>query len=177
MPVRLCEAWLNGRGSDAVLWVWISVGVVAATIVIVPLVMHMHVRRRYIPVVVRIFQEKPLFILPFGQPVADAEDVTLTTPDGLALQGCYLKTPKPRKGVLLFGLEFGSNRWSCVPYCEFLRDQGFDIFTFEFRNQGESDAQPGYEPLQWVTDFEVHDMQAALAYLKGRSDADPRGIG
>ncbi len=159
------------------LWVWISLGVVAAGIVIVPLVMHMHVVRRYIPVVVRIFQEKPLFILPFGQPVSDAEDVTLTTPDGLALQGCYLKTPKPRRGVLLFGLEFGSNRWACVPYCEFLREAGYDIFTFETRGQGNSPAQTGYEPLQWVTDFELIDFQTALAYLKSRPDKDARGIG
>src|ERR1035438_3082835 len=100
--------------------------------------MHLHIVRRYIPVVVRIFQEKPLFILPFGQPVADAEEVTLTTPDGLALKGCYLRPPQPRKGVLLFGLEFGSNRWACVPYCEFLRAAGYDIFTFETRGQGSS---------------------------------------
>lgn len=158
-------------------WLWISLGVLAAVIVIVPLAVHLHVVRRYIPVVVRIFQEKPLFILPFGQPVADAENVTLTTPDGLALQGCYLRTPKPRKGVLLFGLEFGSNRWACVPYCEFLREAGYDIFTFETRGQGSSPAQSGYEPLQWVTDFELVDFQTALAYLKSRPDKDARGIG
>ena len=57
--------------------------------------------------------------------------------------------------MILFGLEFGSNRWSCVPYCEFLREAGYDVFTFEPRDQGDSPAQPGYEPLQWVTDFEV----------------------
>jgi fermentation-respiration switch protein FrsA (DUF1100 family) len=137
-----------------------------------------YVVRRFQDNVVRIFQEKPLFIIPRGQQVADAEDVCLRTADGLALRGCYLKaTTARRRGVILFGLEFGSTRWSCVPYCQFLREDGFDIFTFEFRGQGESDPQPGYEPLQWVTDYEVRDMQAALAYLKARPDADPRGIG
>ena len=49
----------------------------------------------------------------------DAEDVRFPTPDGLTLRGCYLRTPQsPRRGVILFGLEFGSNRWSCVPYCD-----------------------------------------------------------
>jgi pimeloyl-ACP methyl ester carboxylesterase len=139
--------------------------------------LHLSVVRRYMPILVRIFQEKPLFILPFGQPVAGAEDVTLTTPDGIQLQGCYLHTPGPRKGVVLFGLEFGSNRWGCVPYCEFLREQGYDIFTFEMRGQGKSPAQPGYEPLQWVTDFEVIDFQTALAYLKSRPDRHPNGVG
>jgi uncharacterized protein len=51
------------------------------------------------------------------------------------------------------------------------------VFTFETRGQGDSDAQPGYEPLQWVTNHEVRDTQAALAYLKSRPDADPRGVG
>ena len=36
---------------------------------------------------------------------------------------------------------------------------------------------PGYDPLQWVTDYEVRDAEAALAYLKSRPDADPRGVG
>jgi fermentation-respiration switch protein FrsA (DUF1100 family) len=31
--------------------------------------------------------------------------------------------------------------------------------------------------LQWVTQFDVDDFHAALAYLKSRPDADPRGIG
>jgi pimeloyl-ACP methyl ester carboxylesterase len=79
--------------------------------------------------------------------------------------------------VILFGLEFGSNRWACVPYCDYLLAQGFDVFGLEFRNQGDSDCQPGYDPLQWVTDFEVEDTAAALAYLKARPDADPRGVG
>jgi pimeloyl-ACP methyl ester carboxylesterase len=79
--------------------------------------------------------------------------------------------------VILFGLEFGSNRWACVPYCDFLREHGYDIFAFEMRGQGDSPAQPGYQPMQWVTDFEVSDFEAAVAYLKGRPDRDPRGVG
>src|SRR5947207_2760584 len=134
-------------------------------------------RRNYLHLMVRIFQEKPLFIIPRGQPVPGAEDVHFTTPDGLTLRGCYLRAPRQRRGVILFGLEFGSNRWSCIPYCEHLLEGGYDIFAFESRSQGDSDAQPGYDPLQWVTDYEVTDMRAALAYLKSRPDADPRGIG
>jgi len=158
-------------------WIWISLGILLLVVLAVPLGLHWHVVINYIPVVLRIFQEKPLFIMPFGKPTDDAEGVALSTPDGLTVHGIYLRTPKPRKGVILFGLEFGSNRWACLPYCEFLRDAGYDIFTFEMRGQGESAAQPSYEPLQWVTDFEVIDFQTALAYLKGRPDRDPRGIG
>lgn len=158
-------------------WLWISLGIAAALSAAFLLAAHRRILHFYIPVVARIFQEKPLFILPFGQPAPDAEEITLTTPDGLTLQACYIRTTQPRKGVLLFGLEFGSNRWSCVPYCEFLREAGYDIFTFEPRGQGKSPAQKGYEPLQWVTEFEVIDFQTALTYLKNRADRDPRGIG
>jgi uncharacterized protein len=163
-----------------VFWLYLALGVVGGVLLLVALgayLFHLHIMRKYLGHLVRIFQEKPLFIIPRGQPVADAEDVSFETSEGLALRGCYLPAQGPRRGVILFGLEFGSNRWACVPYCGFLRQKGFDIFAFEPRGQGDSPVQPGYDPLQWVTDFEVRDFSAALAYLKGRPDADPRGIG
>jgi fermentation-respiration switch protein FrsA (DUF1100 family) len=164
-----------------VIWLlWLGLGIVAGAflaLVLFGVLLYWHLRVKYLHHVHRIFQVKPLFVVPRGQPVPEAEDVALVTPDGLRLAGCYLKARGPRRGVLLFGVEFGSNRWSCVPYCERLLASGFDVFSFEFRSQGDSAPQPGYEPLQWVTHYEVLDMQAALAYLKGRSDADPRGVG
>jgi pimeloyl-ACP methyl ester carboxylesterase len=164
-----------------VIWLWLGL----ASLLFMPVVttlfltgLHYYLRWRYLGYVLRIFQEKPLFIIPRGQPVPNAEDVSFPTTNGLTLHGSYLKTPAPqRRGVVLFGLEFGSNRWSCVPYCQHLLDAGYDIFTFEPRGQGDSSIQPNYEPLQWVTDYEVEDARAALAYLKSRSDRDPRGVG
>lgn len=139
--------------------------------------LHYYLRWKYLGYILRIFQEKPLFIIPRGQPV-DGEDILLPTTHGLTLRSCYLKTKaQQRKGVILFGLEFGSNRWACVPYCEHLLENGYDVFAFEPRGQGDSPAQPGYEPLQWLTEHEVNDCTAALAYLKARPDADPRGVG
>jgi pimeloyl-ACP methyl ester carboxylesterase len=163
-----------------VIWLWLGLGIVAGLLLLagVVLVFHFHVKRRFMGFLVRVFQERPFFIVPRGEPVADAEDVQFPTTDGLTLRGCYLHTTAPqRQGVILFGLEFGSNRWACVPYCQFLLDNGFDVFAFEFRGQGDSDPHPGYEPLQWVTDYEVHDVYSALAYLQSRSDADPKGVG
>jgi fermentation-respiration switch protein FrsA (DUF1100 family) len=140
--------------------------------------LHFYLCRKWLHLVVRIFQEQPLFVIPRGEPVAGAEDVRFRNTDGLTLCGCYLRTSlAERRGVILFGLEFGSNRWSCLSYCDKLLQDGYDIFAFETRGQGESDMHPGYEPLQWVTDFEVRDTEAALAYMKTRPDADPRGVG
>ena len=58
----------------------------------------LHLLHATCTVMVRIFQEKPLFIIPRGQPVADAEDVAFPTADGLTLHGCYLQAPRPRAG-------------------------------------------------------------------------------
>src|SRR5262249_40766048 len=138
---------------------------------------HFYIFRTYLPYVVRIFQEPPLFIIPFGKQAADAEDVTFPSSHNLVLRGCYLRSGGPRKGVILFGLEYGTRRWSCESYCDFLRDAGYDVFTFEMRGKGDSPSHDGYEPLQWVTEFEVEDFKAALAYMKGRSDVDPEGVG
>jgi pimeloyl-ACP methyl ester carboxylesterase len=163
-----------------VFWLWLGLGVGGGVLTLLALLFvlfYFHIRRKYLHFAVRIFQETPLFIIPRGKPVPEAEDVPLVTADGLRLAGCYLRASGPRRGVILFGLEFGSNRWACVPYCEPLLANGFEVFAFEFRSQGESDAQPGYQPLQWVTDYEVQDMRAALRYLQGRPDADPRGVG
>lgn len=165
---------------------WTVVAVVLAALVGVGLVgavvawrFHRNVMTNYLGVVARIFQEKPLFQIPYGQPQPDAEE-TLIPAEGVdGLRGCYLKAlaPGPRKGVILFGLEFGSNRWSCVPYCGFLREAGYDVFACETRGQGQTKTINGYDPLQWVTEFEVADYRAILGYLKGRTDADPRGVG
>jgi pimeloyl-ACP methyl ester carboxylesterase len=164
-----------------VIWLWLILGVVLGIPLLVALglvALYFDLLRRYLDFLVRVFQEKPLFIIPKGQPVDDAEDVHFPTTKGLKLHGCYLHAQtKKRVGVILFGLEFGSNRWACVPYCQFLLENGFDVFAFEFRGQGDSDVHPGYEPLQWVTEYEVQDVQAALTYLKSRGDADPRGVG
>ena len=161
---------------------WISIGM--AVLLTVPLVifllmfaLYVYVRVVYIPYIERIFQEIPFFNVPRGQPVPGAEQVHFHTADGLALAGCYFRSRVSRRGVLLFGLEFGSNRWSCLAYCEHLLEAGYDVFAYEPRNQGDSDSEPKLEPLQWVSDRDLRDVQAALSYLKSRPDADPNGIG
>lgn len=160
-------------------WIGLSLlAILVLTFTVSWLWLYFHIKFKIYPYLFRIFQEKPLFVIPRGQPIEDAEELDVPTDNGLTLRGLYLRTPADQRlGVVLFGLEFGSNRWACVPYCQFLREAGYDIFTFEPRSQGDSDKHPGYEPLQWVTDHEVRDMKAALTYLRERPDADPAGVG
>src|SRR5438874_1181217 len=91
---------------------------------VILVLLHYYLRIRYLWIFVRIFQEKPLFIIPRGQAAPEAEDVHFQTADGLTLRGCYLKAKGTRRGVILFGVEFGSNRWSCLQYCQGLIDAG-----------------------------------------------------
>ena len=162
-------------------WIGLLVTMLPGCVVVVGLTgMFFYLIYKYGGFFERIFQEKPLFIVPRGQPVEGAEDVSLGHTQRSASLWAAIFLPRVngrRRGVILFGLEFGSNRWSCLSYCDYLLANGYDIFTFESRSQGDSEAEPGYEPLQWVTDFEVEDTRAALAYLKSRPDADPKGLG
>ena len=164
-----------------VFWFWLGLTVLMVPPIAIGLglaLLYLYLRWRYLGFVVRVFQEKPLFIIPRGQPTDEAEHITLTTADGRTLRGCYFRTTAgARKGVILFGLEFGSNRGACRQYCDGLVAAGYDVFAYEPRNQGDSDRDPAYEPLQWVTDKDVSDMKAAVRYLVSRADADPRGIG
>ena len=79
--------------------------------------------------------------------------------------------------MLVFCHEYLSDRWSFRPYADHLRDLGYDLFTFDFRNHGESDLEPAYDPMQWTSDREVRDLRAALRYLRTRPDHDPAGFG
>jgi pimeloyl-ACP methyl ester carboxylesterase len=113
-----------------------------------------------------------------SQPVSGGEECLFRTADGLTLQGAYFATPaSERLGVIAFCHELTSDRWSAMRYLSDLRERGFDVFTFDFRNHGQSDRQPGYEPMPWVTQYELNDVQAAVDYLASREDADPQGIG
>jgi pimeloyl-ACP methyl ester carboxylesterase len=133
---------------------------------------------RFGPVVGRIFELRPVFLPLRVTPDDPGETVSFTTVDGLVLSGSYLqRRNRNRVGLLVFCHEYLSDRWSYLPYLDHLRDSGYDIFTFDFRNHGSSASAPDYAPLQWATDYEVRDLSAALAYLRTRPDHDPAGFG
>lgn len=137
-----------------------------------------YIHLRYVRYIVRIFEEKPLFFPLRAKPADDAEDVRFPTADGLSLAGSYFRTTAARRlGVVVFCHEYLGDRWSALAYIGHLRDLGFDLFSFDFRNHGQSDAEPKYQPLQWLTAHELSDLRAALKYVQGRPDADPAGVG
>lgn len=132
----------------------------------------------YVPVVARVIGETPWLPAEWHEPLDEGEEVELTTADGVRLSGTYLATSAPsRKGVIAFCHELNGDRWASIPYTEDLRQRGYDIFTFDFRNHGASQRTPAYEPMPWVTEYDLADVRAVIDYLCGREDADSDGIG
>ena len=133
----------------------------------------------YVPLVVRVFGETPFLFAETSTPVDEGEDCEFLTTNGLSLRGTYFAATSagPRQGVIAFCHEMTSDRWSCIRYVHDLRSRGYDVLAFDFRNHGQSDHLPGYEPIPWLTRYELEDVLAAVEYLCGRDDADPQGVG
>lgn len=156
---------------------FLSVLVPVAVVGLVIVSFLIYVWFRYVPIVARIFEQAPVFQPLRAEPTPGGEAVTFETEDGLSLRGDYYPTPQPKRlGVVVFCHEFLGNRHSAHPYADSLLDAGFDLFTFDFRGHGESDSEPGVEPIQWVSDRDKRDLRAALNYLKTRPDRDPAGV-
>lgn len=132
---------------------------------------------KYVPIIARIFEQAPVFQPLRAEPAPGGEPVEFQTRDGLTLHGDYYRTHSLRRaGVVVFCHEFLGNRHSAHPYADSLLDAGFDLFTFDFRAHGESDSEPGVDPIQWVSDRDKRDLKAALKYLRTRDDRDPAGV-
>jgi pimeloyl-ACP methyl ester carboxylesterase len=133
---------------------------------------------RYSPIVVRIFEERPMFSPLRIAPEPGGEESRFRTPDDCQLVGNYFRhTASRRAGVLIFCHEYLADQWTFQPYCDGLREIGFDLFTFDFRNHGGSSVDESYKPLQWVSDLEIVDLKAAINHLATRPDHDPAGFG
>jgi pimeloyl-ACP methyl ester carboxylesterase len=132
---------------------------------------------KYTPKIVRIFEEQPVLMPLRISPVAADETVEFLTGDARRLAGGYYRRRRAeRNGLVVFCHEFLSDRFSFQPYIDALRDAGYDIFAFDFRNHGGSERETTYKPMQWTTDRELADLAAALAYLRSRPDHDPAGF-
>ena len=107
-----------------------------------------------------------------------ATELSFSTEDGLELQACHFRqTERESRGLVLFCHELGGSRWSAMSYCEGLFDAGYEILSFDFRNHGTSQKQTGYEPLHWLTEFEVADTRAALKLIRNHDDLRNQPLG
>lgn len=117
------------------------------------------------------FEDCPPFQVPQKSADPDAKLVEFPNGSGQTLRGALLTAgDQPTRGLLIFCPEMKANFWSAQAYIPAARLAGFDVLTFDFRNQGESDSEPGYSPLHWLTGKEIADLQAAVEFARSRPE-------
>jgi fermentation-respiration switch protein FrsA (DUF1100 family) len=102
------------------------------------------------------------------------EDVTLTTPDGVALHGWWIPAPNARAVLLFFHGNAGniSHRLDSI---KIFHDLGISVFIFDYRGYGQSEGRPsikgtGIDALaawKWLT--EDKKIPAGKIVVFGRS--------
>ncbi len=126
--------------------------------------------RKYVNISLNILKDTPppLSRGPCDFVRLEGEEVDFRAFDGLHLRGMLFRgrSDVPRRGMILFAHEYASDKSSCARYCRPLLEAGYDAFSFDFRNHGESSHEPGYQSRQWVSDREVNDMMGAIAYVE-----------
>ncbi len=152
---------------------WVVLGILAAWVVI-----DLVIRIVAVFAILPILERSPPFAVEATAPSPTAESVTFASADGITLRGgLHLPNNGPPRGIVIFCPELGGDHWSASWYCRALQSAGFAVFGFDFRNQGESDRLPGYAPIHWLTQYEVLDTQAAIEYVRRRTDLAGLPIG
>jgi uncharacterized protein len=108
-----------------------------------------------------------------------SQDVEFTGPDGTVFHGKFILAPNGSRKTVIFCHEFGSDQNSWVKYLSFLPQNGFNVFTFDFRKGKEAGGfhRNGFSPKQWPTKKELRDLLSALEYLRKRNDVDSDQLG
>jgi pimeloyl-ACP methyl ester carboxylesterase len=170
----------------------VIVTIVVSALVLVVVAEAVFVLIRYLPIVANLFMNVTVRPEPAEGGRLDGEDVAFATADGVLLAGTLTRAPREGPSalgspsatggvggspVIVFCHEFGADRHSAVKNAACLRDAGFRVFAFDFRGHGDSEQPVGYSPRHWVTEYEVRDLRAALAYLKDRRDTAGARVG
>jgi len=152
---------------------WVTLGLIATLLVVDAVI-----RALAVTTILPIFERKPPFgVKPASRP-AEGEEVRFPTTDGLTLAGSlYRHKDRASLGTIIFCSELDGSHWAAMSYAAGLWNAGFDLFAFDCRNQGDSEAMPGYKPLHWLTEYEVDDALAAVDFVKQHPDLDATRLG
>jgi pimeloyl-ACP methyl ester carboxylesterase len=96
------------------------------------------------------------------------EDITLTTSDGLKIQGWYLPNETGR-GTIIYCHGLFNQRSEMIDQAAFMHEQGYRGLLFDFRRHGKSDGD-----LTSFGYYERRDVEAALRYaIDERGETGP----
>ena len=102
---------------------------------------------------------------PNSEPDTAFENVTLTTGDGIKLQGWYIKTNSIAKGTVVMFHGHGSKKSSVLNESAGFRQLGYNTFLIDFRahgNSGGNTSTIGY--------YESEDVKLAYDFIKDKGE-------
>jgi pimeloyl-ACP methyl ester carboxylesterase len=113
-----------------------------------------------------IFSKTSWLPLRYSEELPIGDEVEFLSDDGVLLRGLFLSSQNTTKhGTILFCHELNGNRSNIAPYANILLSEGFDIFTFDFRNHGKSDSYLKDYSVPWLTVADMSDVKAAIDYV------------
>jgi dienelactone hydrolase len=108
---------------------------------------------------------------PIGaKPAADYQSVSFRSSDGLKLTGWYRPSSNGAAVLLVHG--GNGDRQGPVRHARMLAAQGYGVLLYDSRGRGHSEGSPNGYGWDWR-----HDVDGAMAFLKGRPDVEPGRIG
>lgn len=145
-------------------------------LLLLSLVLHVVARVLRVGVADESCQRRPWLPTHWREPLEEGEEVRFEACDGAMLSGTLLhRLTETSRGTIVYSHELNGDRWNALPYVEHLRAEGFDVFTFDYRNHGRSEAQCRWDNAFEVTETDVADLRAAVqAAVAKSSQMDPR---
>jgi dienelactone hydrolase len=108
---------------------------------------------------------------PIGaKPAPDYQEVSFRASDGLKLTGWYRPTTNGATVLLVHG--GNGDRQGPVRHARMLAAHGYGVLLYDSRGRGNSEGSPNGYGWDWR-----HDVDGAMAFLKGRAEVDPGRIG
>jgi fermentation-respiration switch protein FrsA (DUF1100 family) len=95
----------------------------------------------------------------------EPEDVEFTGQDGRRLHGWFIPASKNAKGTVIHFHGSDRNISFTIRNCHWLREQGFNVFLFDYRGFGKSAGEPHRQGL-------IEDGAAAIEYVRSRPEVD-----
>ena len=158
---------------------WLLIAILAGAAVLLALLFLYVVK--YLRLAVNLFLDTPLpmtanlhdYVPPEG------EVVGFRSMEGRQLRGMFIERPAgaPDRGTIIFCHEYGSDMLSAGRYAAALVEAGYTVFTFDFRGHGGSFHARHYEPRHWPSNYDVHDILAAVAYVKSQRPDEAERVG
>lgn len=132
---------------------------------------------KYMRLVTNVFLNSTISAPPQTKWEIEGEVVKFLSIDGVELKGVFAPSSSgSSEGTIVFAHEVGAGLNSYERYCAFLLEEGYNIFSFDFRGQ-HAERNGSYNSTQWASENEYYDLLGAIAYAQGRKDVAPDRIG